>query len=112
MEGAFGQVMTNDPDLSGRNEPSTETAQGIFAVAARGNHRWLPGLSAHGDDYPVEEANADLAPRAGQGPRQGKLGPPQSGTRRSRRALAITETELKVIAALASMGLSSQPRKG
>ena len=38
--------------------------------------------------------------------------PPQSGTLRRRRALAITETELKLIAALASMGLSSQPRKG
>ena len=38
--------------------------------------------------------------------------PPQSGALRSRRALAITETELKLIAALASMGLSSQPKKG
>jgi hypothetical protein len=70
MEGAFGQVMTNDPDLSGRNEPSTETAQGIFAVAARGNHRWLPGLSAHGDDYLVEEAK--LTWLAGRARAQGK----------------------------------------
>jgi len=31
---------------------------------------------------------------------------------RKRRALAITETELRLIAALASMGLSSQPKKG
>jgi hypothetical protein len=30
----------------------------------------------------------------------------------SRSALAITETELKVIAALAMMGLSSSPKKG
>lgn len=33
-------------------------------------------------------------------------------TLRKRKALAITETELKLIAALASMGLSSQPRNG
>ena len=33
-------------------------------------------------------------------------------TLRSRKALAMTETELKLIAALASMGLSSQPKMG
>lgn len=36
----------------------------------------------------------------------------QSATLRRRRALAITETELKLMAALASIGLSSQPRNG
>ena len=36
----------------------------------------------------------------------------QSATRRSRRALAITETELNVIAALAIIGLSNQPKMG
>ncbi len=33
-------------------------------------------------------------------------------TRRRRNALAMTETELKLIAALASMGLSNQPKMG
>ncbi len=33
-------------------------------------------------------------------------------TFRRRKALAMTETELKLIAALASMGLSSQPKIG
>ena len=36
----------------------------------------------------------------------------QSRDLRSRRALAMTETELKLIAALASIGLSSQPNTG
>ena len=36
----------------------------------------------------------------------------RSGTFRSRSAFAITETELNVIAALASIGLRSMPRKG
>lgn len=35
-----------------------------------------------------------------------------SSTRRSRRALAITETELKLIAAAAIIGESSQPVQG
>src|SRR5258707_9719119 len=35
-----------------------------------------------------------------------------SAALRRRRALAITETELKLMAALASMGLSSQPKNG
>ena len=35
-----------------------------------------------------------------------------SATRRSRSALAITETELRLIAALASIGLSSSPKNG
>jgi len=35
-----------------------------------------------------------------------------SFTLRSRRALAITDTELKVMAALAIMGLSKTPKKG
>jgi hypothetical protein len=34
------------------------------------------------------------------------------GTRRSRKALVITETELKLMAAAASMGLSRTPEKG
>ncbi len=34
------------------------------------------------------------------------------GARRSRSALAITETELKLMAALASMGLNSHPSSG
>ena len=37
---------------------------------------------------------------------------PQSEAFRKRRALAITETELKLMAALASMGLRSQPTSG
>jgi hypothetical protein len=36
----------------------------------------------------------------------------QSETLRKRRALAMTETELKLMAALASMGLRSQPNNG
>ena len=35
-----------------------------------------------------------------------------SGRRRRRSALAITESELNVIAALAKMGLSTHPKKG
>jgi hypothetical protein len=35
-----------------------------------------------------------------------------SFTRRSRRAFEITETELKVMAALAMIGLSSKPKNG
>lgn len=35
-----------------------------------------------------------------------------SGTRRSRSALAMTDTELNVMAALATTGLSSRPRAG
>ena len=46
----------------------------------------------------------------------GTHGPPQSGPhgfqRAKRRALAMTETELRLIAAPATMGLSSQPVKG
>src|SRR5437764_2592175 len=84
MERAFGQVITNDQHLSD---------------AERTFH------DSKGD------SGRDLAARAGEGSRQGKLSPPQSGTLRSRRALTITETELKVIAALASMGLSSQPKR-
>ena len=37
---------------------------------------------------------------------------PHSCTRRSRRALPMTDTELKVIAALAIIGLSSRPKNG
>ncbi len=39
-------------------------------------------------------------------------GSAQTSARRSRSALPITETELNVIAALASIGLSSQPKTG
>ena len=48
------------------------------------------------------------------GPKKTKRDPQthQSATRRSRRALPITETELKVIAALAIIGLSSTPSHG
>lgn len=38
--------------------------------------------------------------------------PVQSAARRSRSALAMTETELKVMAALASTGLSNSPKDG
>ncbi len=38
--------------------------------------------------------------------------PPYNSTRRSRSALVITETELKLIAALAIIGLSSRPKTG
>ncbi len=37
---------------------------------------------------------------------------PQSSTWRSRSALEMTETELRVIAALAIIGLKSQPKAG
>jgi hypothetical protein len=37
---------------------------------------------------------------------------PYSGARRSRSALAITDTELNVIAALAIIGLRSRPKTG
>ena len=37
---------------------------------------------------------------------------PHSLTARSRKALAITETELKLIAALAIIGLSNKPKTG
>ena len=37
---------------------------------------------------------------------------PYNGNRRKRRALEITETELKVMAALAIRGLSSRPKNG
>jgi hypothetical protein len=43
------------------------------------------------------------------------IGPPllcYNRTRLKRRALLITETELKLIAAAASMGLSRMPNKG
>ena len=36
----------------------------------------------------------------------------QSASRRSRSALAMTDTELNVIAALAMIGLSSKPNTG
>ena len=44
-----------------------------------------------------------------EGPRGSEL---QSFVRRSRSALLITETELKVMAALAIIGLSSNPTNG
>jgi hypothetical protein len=44
--------------------------------------------------------------------RFGALLPNHSVTRRKRRALAITETELKVIAALAIIGLNRSPKNG
>ena len=41
-----------------------------------------------------------------------KSAPAQSFSRRSRRALVMTETELRLIAAPATIGLSSKPKKG
>ncbi len=58
---------------------------------------------------------------AGQRPHGSSIRPPprrarrdarHSRTRRSRSALPITDTELKVMAALAIMGLSSSPNEG
>ena len=54
---------------------------------------------------------ASPGPRAIAG-RSTRAAPLQSSTRRRRSALAITETELKVIAALATIGLSRRPRTG
>jgi hypothetical protein len=41
-----------------------------------------------------------------------RIDPHQSGKRRSRKAFAMTETELAVMAALATIGLSSHPKTG
>ena len=54
-----------------------------------------------------------FSPRAGRrvtGSRP--FGPAYNSTRRSRNALAMTETELRLIAALAIIGLSSTPATG
>jgi glycosyltransferase involved in cell wall biosynthesis len=57
----------------------------------RGQAQRSPGLDTHHDD---------------------KVSCPHNGTRRRRRALAITDTELKLIAALAMIGDSKSPQKG
>gem|GEM_PF-2015485 len=53
-----------------------------------------------------------LGSGSGSGARVGVVLACQTLTLRKRKALAMTETELRLIAALASMGLSSKPKKG
>ena len=55
-----------------------------------------------------EKGDAGVGPRTGGPPHQGRY----RSTFRSLSAFAITETELKVMAALAIIGLRSKPKMG
>ncbi len=100
-------------------KPKTMQAVGIRKPAKRaellGLERVLQfvchGHVSHGRDYskprrPPLRCVAELA--VNRAPRETV----QSCAWRSRNALTITETELNVIAALAMIGLSSNPKKG
>ena len=65
-------------------------------------------------DHDAEAGDLEIADAEEDGIDGGLLGlgRGQSASRRSRSALAITDTELNVIAALAIIGLSSQPKNG
>jgi len=67
---------------------------------------------AVGSEHPPDlaEGGEDIRDRA-EGPAQGQA-ERYSSTRRSRSALAITDTELKLIAALATIGLRRTPSQG
>ena len=60
----------------------------------------------------VGHSPSDVQGNSGLAPLALKLRSDHSLTFRNRRALPITETELKLIAAPAMMGLSSKPKKG
>lgn len=75
----------------------------VFGVPAAG--RWRLGRRIPREAVPP--AASVPGGRPGPSPANG-----QSSTRRRRRALAITDTELNVIAALAIIGLSRMPAKG
>ena len=76
---------------------------------------WPGTATAH---VRMDDTNERDAVKANRGPRRGaasactKSRPFHKLTRRSRRALAMTDTELNVIAALAKIGLSRIPTTG
>ena len=76
-------------------------------------------MSDRRSSFKVEYRRHRTLPEAERAPR-GQRTPPRprrhevvyNSTRRSRRALAMTDSELRVMAALAQMGLMRRPRKG